>query len=136
MFILEGAGSFFFAIIAMGLLPRYIDSNSGSGRSLLTSASRRDDQRYHVSFADTPLRTILGLSSRPFRANHSCSLYKSRVGATRGRLRQPFFTQALAKFEGTQCRSSCSVDRCREEGRFRSGCGQSGILRQRPRRRG
>ncbi|OJJ03353.1 hypothetical protein ASPVEDRAFT_170733 [Aspergillus versicolor CBS 583.65] len=58
MFIIEGAGSFFAAMIAIGLLPDYIDSTSGSGRWLLTprerevAAARIAADRVSVSEAD------------------------------------------------------------------------------------
>jgi hypothetical protein len=40
LFIIEGVGSFVAAIVALALLPDYVDSESGSGRWLLTPRER------------------------------------------------------------------------------------------------
>ncbi|KAL5366222.1 major facilitator superfamily domain-containing protein [Aspergillus floccosus] len=40
LFIIEGAGSFLIALLAMSLLPDYIDSTTGSGKWLFTSLER------------------------------------------------------------------------------------------------
>lgn len=73
MFIIEGAGSFFAAVIAIGLLPDYIDSTSGSTRWLLTprerevAAARIAADRVSLSEADRSVWFGVSLAIKDFR---------------------------------------------------------------------
>ncbi|KAL4939955.1 hypothetical protein BDV06DRAFT_230747 [Aspergillus oleicola] len=73
LFIIEGAGSFFAAMVAMTLLPDYINSKSGSGQWLLTpqergiAASRIAADRVSVPDADRSVWYGVSLAIKDFR---------------------------------------------------------------------